>query len=169
MKENKLGDLYNKHVDTIHGEIWEKCPLGDNYDKVLVSNFGRIKIKENNPTYGTLVYYDIKIRNNNEKKYKNFRAHRIVCLAFIENPENKPFVNHKDENPSNNKIENLEWITNKENINYSLDLNNRRKNNKRSKFVIQIDPLTNKTIKEFQSISVASKETKFNYNSISWC
>jgi hypothetical protein len=162
---------YNKDNDIIDGEIWKKCPLGDDYDKVLVSNLGRIKIKENNPTYGTLRkngYYDIKILNT-KKKYKSYRVHRIVCLAFIENPENKPFVNHKDQNPSNNTIENLEWMTNKENVNYSLDLNNRNKNNKRSKFVIQIDPLTNKTIKEFQSISVASKETKFNYNSISWC
>ena len=163
---------YNKHVDIIDSEIWRECPLGEEYDKVLVSNLGRIKIKENNPTYGTLRkngYYDIHIRNNVEKKYKSYRSHRLVCLGFIENPENKPFVNHKDENPSNNKIENLEWMTGKENVNYSLNLNNRTKNNKRNKFVIQIDPLTNKTIKEFPSISVASKETNTNYNSISWC
>lgn len=163
---------YNIENTLIDGEIWKDCPLGNDYDKVTTSNLGRIKVKDNNPTYGTLRkngYCDIKIFNNKEKKYKSFRVHRLVCLTFLENPENKPFVNHKDENRSNNKIENLEWMTNKENINHSLNLNNRVKENKRSKIVIQIDPSTDKVIKEFQSISVASKETNTNYNSISWC
>lgn len=163
---------YNIVDTSIENEIWKDCPLGNDYDKVLTSNLGRVKVKDNNPIYGTLRkngYYDIKIFNNKEKKYKSFRVHRLICLTFLENPENKPFVNHKDENRSNNKLENLEWMTNKENVNYSLNLNNRVKENKRSKIVVQIDPKTNKVIREFQSISVASKETKANYNSISWC
>ena len=160
---------YNIINTLIENEIWEKYPLEN---EVLVSNLGRIKIKDNNPTYGTLRkngYCDVKIFSNKEKKYKTYRVHRLVCLTFLKNSENKPFVNHKDENRSNNKIENLEWMTNKENVNHSLNLNNRVKENKRSKIVIQIDPETNKVIKEYQSISVASRETKANYNSISWC
>lgn len=163
---------YNIEDNSITGELWKKCPLGDDFDEVFASNIGRIKIKQKIPTYGTLRqngYYDIKIYNNKENKYKSFRVHRIVALAFLENPENKPIVNHKDENPSNNKVENLEWMTNKENVNYSLNLNNRVKTNKRSKVIIQIDPIKNDIIKEYQSISIASKETKTNYNSISWC
>ena len=174
---------YNIVDTSIENEIWKECPLGNNYDKVLTSNLGRIKVKDNTPIYGTLRkngYYDVKlpltktsldgkVLNNKEKKYKSFRVHRLVCLTFLENSENKPFVNHKDENRSNNKLENLEWMTNKENVNHSLNLNNRVKENKRSKIVVQIDPKTNKVIREFQSISIASKETKANYNSISWC
>ena len=53
-------------------------------------------------------------------------------------------------------------MTNKENVNHSLNLNNRVKENKRSKVIVQIDPKTSKIIKEYQSISVASKETKAN-------
>lgn len=163
---------YNIVDTSIKNEIWKDCLLGNDYDKVLTSNLGRIKVKDNNPNYGTLRkngYCDVKVFNNKENKYKTFRVHRLVCLTFLENPENKPFVNHKDENRSNNKLENLEWMTNKENVNHSLNLNNRVKENKRSKIVVQIDPKTNKVIREFQSISVASKETKANYNSISWC
>ena len=157
---------------SLKGEIWIDSTLGTSFVEVLVSNFGRIKVKNNIHTYGTLRqrgYCEYKVYNNDEKKYKTLQIHRLVAMAFIPNPENKKIVNHKDENRSNNNIENLEWVTSKENCNYSLDLHNRLKKNCKSKIVLQINIHIKKIINEFLSVSHASKLTKINSNCIRLC
>ena len=67
---------------------------------------------------------------NKENKRKNFYIHRLVAEAFLENPNKFPHVNHKDYNKANNTLENLEWITIKENVRYSLK--NKPKTTKRT-------------------------------------
>lgn len=55
-------------------------------------------------------------------KVKYILIHRLVALAFIPNPDNLPIINHKDENPSNNNVENLEWCSIKYNNTYGTRL-----------------------------------------------
>jgi len=67
------------------------------------------------PTVDRNGYHRISIEDDTGRR-KGIYIHQVVARAFIPNPENKPFVNHKDHDKSNNKVENLEWCTHQENI-----------------------------------------------------
>lgn len=58
-------------------------------------------------------YYEICLFKNQKRKF--IRTHRVVAFAFIKNEKNKPMINHKDCNKLNNNVNNLEWVTVKEN------------------------------------------------------
>jgi hypothetical protein len=60
----------------------------------------------------------------NNKCY-GFHVHRLVAMAFIPNPSDKPFVNHIDGNRENNHVSNLEWSTASENNQHAVDVLNR--------------------------------------------
>jgi hypothetical protein len=73
------------------------------------------------------------IRKNRELGYprvelygKGVYVHRLVAEAFIDNPHNKLYVNHKDGNISNNCVDNLEWVTASENARHSFDILKRK-------------------------------------------
>ncbi len=97
-------------------EIWKPIVgFEKNYE---ISNLGNIKNTHNgklrkcNPDKQG--YIKVSIRVTGIVKF--YKIHRLVAEAFIPNPENKPLVNHKDRNPSNNMLNNLEWVTPLENV-----------------------------------------------------
>lgn len=64
-----------------------------------------------------LLYQFVSLAKNGENKC--FSVHRLVAQAFLDNPDDLPEVNHKDENPLNNRVDNLEWCSRQYNIAYS--------------------------------------------------
>lgn len=87
---------------------------GKVYSKRILKN-GKQILKQLKPSKQTSGYLQVNFYDRQTNKYKSQLVHRLVAQAFIPNSQNKPQVNHKDGNPQNNCIENLEWVTPLEN------------------------------------------------------
>lgn len=99
-------------------EVWKDI---EDYEGLYqVSNLGRVKRVTTNSILKPLKhqqgYLRVRLSKNNIAFTKTI--HRLVAQAFIPNPDNKPEVNHIDEDKTNNNINNLEWSTRKDNLNY---------------------------------------------------
>jgi len=86
---------------------------------VLSTNFHR-ESREREMVFDTSSKY-ARVTIRVDGKSKRFSVHRIVAEAFIDNPDNKPCVNHIDGNKLNNNSDNLEWCTHKENTKHAFD------------------------------------------------
>ena len=154
-----------------------------------ISNYGRVKSLEKIlfcKRYNISGrHYDTKILKNNKSKdgyykiqlfkdglYKTIKISRLVAQAFIPNPENKPEVNHKDGNKTNNQVSNLEWNTTSENgkhaWNMGLRTKNFGKNNKSSKPILQYT-LNNVFVKEWECLNQIHKELGYDKKYIRKC
>lgn len=149
-------------------EIW-KSIIG--YEGLYeVSNVGRVRSidrivfqqgrnqkyrgKIMSPYLNNTGYFCVRLSKNNKKR--TFTIHRLVATAFIPNPNNYPCVNHKDETPKNNNVENLEWCTNEYNVNYGTATFRRAV--KMGKRVAQYDK-NGKLVATFYSVNEAERGT----------
>ena len=104
-------------VDT--KEVWKDIPqYGGKYQASSLGRIWSVKHQrvlkpflEKNGYYRTYLYAP-------DGKRKKEYVHRMIAMTFLDNPDNLPQVNHKDEDRQNNNVENLEWCTAQYNVNY---------------------------------------------------
>lgn len=118
-------------------EEWREIDVFDG--RFLVSNRGRVKQAlrydpDGKQRGGRILllnkrdkdgYCIVQLRHKNKIKY--FRVHRLVAQAFIPNPEGKPYVDHINTVKDDNRVENLRWVTVRENANNPLTIEHNRK------------------------------------------
>lgn len=112
----------------MENEIWKPVPGYEEYYEV--SNIGRVKkIKGANAGRIFIGAFDDYMFTTltKDKKAKFFYIHRLVAMAFLPNPENKRTVNHINGIKTDNRVENLEWATNSENLQHAWDTGLRKK------------------------------------------
>jgi hypothetical protein len=135
-------------------EIWKSINL-EKFGEYQVSTNGNVKNNVNHPISIRKFnsgYRTVRLLN------KSFYVHRLVAVTFIPNPNNKPFVNHKDGNKSNNILNNLEWVTAAENTKHANEI---LKVKKFTKKILQFD-LENKYISTYNSMKETAEKNNIN-------
>lgn len=99
-------------------------------------------------------------------KQKRMRVHRMVAEAYIDNPANKPYVNHKDGKRDNNVVSNLEWVTPSENTIHAVQTGLMKSGRQRA--VIQYD-LNGNEMMTFSGVTEAARETGCHQSKITLC
>lgn len=157
-------------MNTENAEIWKPIEGFENYQ---VSTSGRVKslnyrrtkqeqiLKPRDNGHG---YLHVHLRKDGKNYWRYI--HRLVAEAFLPNPNNLPEINHKDENPYNNQIENICWTNHNGNINWGT--HNERVAKANSKSVLQYS-LDGTFIKEWASTREVERQLGFNQGNIGKC
>ena len=151
-------------------EIWKTL---QEYPFYKISNAGRVmklkkgiweECKYHKDNKG---YIRVTVRNS-RGEFANIGVHRLVATAFIFKPDKNLIVNHLDENPSNNRADNLEWTTYSGNSSYSARRNPQRINKTSSIPIVQTT-MSGKLIGRWESVAQASKTLDLPYKPIRAC
>jgi hypothetical protein len=134
------------------GEEWRTLKNYDNYE---VSNLGKVKNRKTGRILKAHLNGGYLIVGLSCKgKTHSHSVHQLIALTFIDNPENKPQVNHIDKDGTNNKVSNLEWCTSAENNAHKL-LTLTPKTNQNLK-IWRVDMITGDKLELYNSINDAS-------------
>ena len=108
------------------GNIYSMIPKGcrNRFDKTKWLNEPK-KLKYRQTKTG---YCRVYLRRDSTGEREDVYVHRIIASMFIPNPNNYSDVNHKNNNPSDNRVENLEWLSHKDNLEYGFTHGNRSRN-----------------------------------------
>lgn len=169
------GDISKKQslsISDLDGEIWKSI---SGYEGVYeISNLGRVKSLDRTVTekttgkqktlkgrilkhsIGPYGYPVVNLCKNGGGK--TFAVHRLLALAFIPNPENKPHIDHINRDTTDYRIENLHWVTPKENINNPNTIEYCRKNVDK----VAASKIANKTKK--QKATATAPKTVYQYS-----
>lgn len=114
-------------------------------------------LKPRKDAYGYLL-----INLSKNGKRETYKIHRLVAIGYIDNPENKPQVNHLNECKTDNRVENLEWVTPKENINYGAHTERSAEKHRKPVYCEELNRV-------FKSQSEAAKELGLGVGNINNC
>lgn len=109
------------------------------------------------PVFGNGGYCQLMLYKYNIGKM--FQVHRLVCMAFLPNPNELPCVNHKNGIRTDNRLENLEWCTYSENMRHAIDVLGKKRDHGKPVMCVE-------TGEKYPSVSVASIETGESLNSL---
>lgn len=147
--------------------MWKKIIDNEIETNYSVSDNGEVRNDKTNKILSQRTQQGYKhVTLTINKKPKSFRVHRLVAIAYIPNPENKPYVNHLDGCRSNNIVSNLEWCTPSENTAHAVATGLMKPTRERA--VIQYS-LNGEKIKEYPSIMEAERQTNSRAEKIISC
>ena len=149
-------------VKSLEHYVQQKNRWGQTISRIQKSRLMKIHINKNG-------YFRVVLHKNGIEK--NYSVHRMVYEAFVGEIPDGMQVNHINEIKTDNRLENLNLMTPKENSNWGTRnerVSEKQTNGKNSKPVLKIDPISNEIVAEFPSTKEAERQTGFNHISL-WC
>lgn len=143
----------------------------NNYPNYIITSDGRVWSKRKKKfLHNNMRGYYLSVSLCNENGPKSYNIHRLVAETFIENPCRYTMVNHRDEDKTNNRVENLEWCTSEYNNNYGTRTERaslkQRNNKKNCKTVFQFTK-DMKFVASYPSVKEAWRRTGISRSHIS--
>ena len=114
------------------GNVYTDIPKGARRD--LMGGYMRVPLHPVASRPGANGYMRVYMREDKTNHRKDQYVHRMVAEAFIPNPDDKPCVNHKDTDRTNNSLENLEWVTHAENNEHTMKIGHVTRNEENGQF-----------------------------------